>query len=208
MVNETTILVATTNEGKLREVRTMLAGLPVHIATLREHPGLPEPVEDADTFEGNATLKALHYAKLTGCWALADDSGLEVDALGGQPGIRSARYASSPNGSGGDDAANNAKLIRHLAGVSPEKRTARFCCAMALASGDQVLGTSVGTVEGIIVDEPRGANGFGYDPHFYVPGYGMTTAQMPPEQKNAISHRGKALRAIRPVIERLLAGTG
>lgn len=208
MVNEAAILIATTNEGKLREVRTMLAEFPVRVTTLRDYAGLPEPVEDADTFEGNATLKALHYAKLTGCWVLADDSGLEVDALGGEPGVRSARYAASPNGGRCDDSANNAKLIRHLAGVSPERRTARFCCAMALAGGDRVLGTSAGTVEGIILDEPRGANGFGYDPHFHVPEYGMTTAQMSPEQKNEMSHRGKALRAIRPVIERLLAGIG
>lgn len=202
-----TLLIATTNLGKLREVRAALGRLPVRIMTLDDfsraacRPRWPEPVEDAETFEGNAAIKALHYARLSGGWALADDSGLEVDALGLAPGIRSARYA----GSARDDAANNSKLMEQLAGVPTERRTARFRCAIALADSERVVATASGVVEGRIVDQPRGSNGFGYDPHFYVPEQGLTTAEMAPDQKNRISHRGQALRAIRPEIERLLA---
>lgn len=199
-----TIFIATANQGKLSEVMAILAGLPVHLTTLEDYPGLPVPVEDAETFEGNAKRKALHYAALTGCWALADDSGLEVDALGGEPGVRSARYA----GPGCDAAANNAKLIRELSRTSPGQRVARFRCVIALASPDEVLATASGALHGVIVDEARGTGGFGYDPHFFVPEYAMTTAEMPPEQKNLISHRGRALQAVRPAIERLLAGSG
>jgi XTP/dITP diphosphohydrolase len=191
---------ATTNPAKLREVRAILAGLPIALTTLEDHPGLPVAVEDADTFEGNATIKALHYARLVGSWTLAEDSGLAVDALGGAPGVRSARYA-GPNA---DDAANNARLVAELAAVPPEQRSARFCCAVVLASPTEVLAESFATVEGVVIDPPRGANGFGYDPHFYVPQFGVTTAEMPPEQKNRISHRGKAFRMIRPHIERLV----
>jgi XTP/dITP diphosphohydrolase len=141
---------------------------------------------------------------LTACWTLADDSGLEVDALGGDPGVYSARYA----GPDCNDAANNARLVRELAGVPLEQRTARFRCVITLAGPGEVLATASGSVDGLIVDDARGTNGFGYDPHFFVPEYGMTTAQMPPEHKNRISHRGRALRAIRPTIEQLLAASG
>jgi len=204
VVTERTILVATTNRGKLREVQAILTELPVKLVSLDDYPHLPEPVEDADTFEGNAERKALHYTALTGCWTLADDSGLIVDALGGEPGVHSARYA----GPDCDAAANNAKLIAALADVPCEKRRARFCCSVVLASPSGVVATGSGVLEGMIVDDPRGFNGFGYDPHFFVPEYGMTTAQMPPERKNRISHRGQALRAIRPHIERLLQDAG
>ncbi len=200
-MNPVTILVATTNEGKLREARAILGCLPMRMTTLAEYPPFPKPIEDASTFEGNARLKALHYAKLAGCLTLADDSGLEVDALGGEPGVRSARYA----GPGCDDAANNQKLVRQLEGVPAERRTARFRCLVALASPDEIVATTSGVVEGVILDSPRGSNGFGYDPHFFVPERGMTTAQMSAEDKNRISHRGRAFRAIRTVIERLLA---
>lgn len=199
-----TLLVATTNHGKLREIRAALGHLPVKIVALDDFPRWPEPVEDAATFEGNARLKALHYARLSGGWALADDSGLEVDALGLAPGVRSARYAGPVR----DDAANNSKLMEQLAGVPAERRTARFRCAIALADSQRVLATASGVVEGRIVDQPRGSNGFGYDPHFHLPEHGMTTAEMAPDQKNRISHRGQALRAIRPEIERLLAQRG
>lgn len=198
MVAKATLLIATTNRGKLREVRAILTGLPVKLATLADHPGLAVPIEDADTFEGNAQLKALHYARLTKCWTLADDSGLEVDVLRGQPGVHSARYA----GPQCDPAANNTKLIQKLANVPLENRTARFRCAMALASPTEVVATTSGTVEGLIIDEARGSKGFGYDPHFLVPRDGLTTAEMPPEQKNRISHRGQALAAMRPEIVR------
>lgn len=204
MVRYRTLLLATTNVGKLRELQAVLEGLQVDVTTLAQHPDLPEPVEDADTFEENARKKALYYAVRTHGWALADDSGLEVDALGGEPGVHSARYA----GPACDAAANNDKLIRALAGLPLEKRTARFRCVVALARPGEVVDIATGAVEGIIVDEPKGTNGFGYDPHFFVPEFRMTTAQMPPEQKNRISHRGKALLAIRPVIERWIACEG
>lgn len=192
------LLIATTNRGKLREVKAMLEGLPVEVVTLDDYPGLPVPVEDQDTFEANARLKALHYAKLTDCLALADDSGLEVDALGGAPGVHSARYA----GSDCTVAQNNEKLVAALSEIPAEKRTARFRCTMALAQGELVLAVKVGKIEGVIVDDPRGTNGFGYDPHFFAPEHGMTAAEMTPDLKNQISHRGRALQAMRPAIER------
>lgn len=194
------LLVATSNSGKLREVRAVLEEFSVRVAALDDFPTWPAPIEDADTFEGNAKLKALHYAKLSGVLTLADDSGLEVDALNLAPGVRSARYA----GPECDDAANNAKLLKALADVSPEQRTARFRCVLALAKPAGVRATAAGTLEGMIIDEARGDNGFGYDPHFFVPAEGLTTAQMAPLQKNRISHRGQALAAIRPALERLL----
>ena len=200
MVKTTTILVATTNQGKLREVRAVLAGLPVRLTGLDEHPRWPVAVEDGDTFEANAVIKAQHYAALYGGYVLADDSGLEVDALSGAPGLRSARYA-------GEDAnaqANNAKLTEALRDVPVERRTARFRCAVALVSGSRVLATAHGTFEGVIVDTPAGKNGFGYDPHFFVLDHNLTVAQLSPETKNRISHRGQALRNIRPAIEKIL----
>lgn len=204
---DTTILLATSNPGKLREVQAVLQGLPARLATLKDYPNLPMPVEDADTFEGNATIKALHYARLTAQWSLADDSGLEVDALDGQPGVRSARFAASPGHptASSSDAANNAKLIALLANVPPQQRAARFRCAIVLASPERVLATGFGAIDGVIIDDPRGDNGFGYDPHFFVPACNMTTAQMSPEHKNRISHRGRALAAILPAVEKLLS---
>ena len=200
-VNQPVLLFATTNRGKFKEGWAVLSTLPGRLVSLNEYPQLAKPLENADTFEGNSRLKALHYARLTGFWTLADDSGLEVDALGGAPGVYSARYA----GPACDDAANNAKLLLRLADVPKEKRTARFRCVVTLASPKEVLATSSGVLEGLIVSEARGRNGFGYDPHFFVPPYGMTTAEMPPDQKNGISHRGQALAAIRPQIEQILA---
>lgn len=179
-----------------------MGDLPVLWRKLTDFPDLAEPVEDAETFADNAALKATHYSRLLKMLALADDSGLEVDALGGQPGVRSARYAGEP----ADDQANNAKLIDALRSVPPEQRTARFRCAIALADGDEVLATAEGVIEGVIVDEARGDNGFGYDPHFWVPSSGMTTAQMSPSVKNALSHRGLALAALRPRLEEVIEG--
>ena len=127
-----------------------------------------------------------------------------LTALDGAPGVRSARYA----GAHGDDEANNARLIAALAGVPADRRTARFCCAVALADGDRILARGAGVIEGRIIDQPRGDNGFGYDPHFLVPEFGVTTAEMPPEQKNRISHRGRALQAVAPRLKGLLAEAG
>ena len=203
MVSKRTILIATTNPGKLREVRAILAGLPIRLETLADHPPFPEPKEDADTFEGNARLKALYYARLARRLTLADDSGIEVDALDGGPGVHSSRYA----GPQCNATANNAKLIEELADVPLARRTARYRCVMALASESEVVTTTSGKWEGLIVDEPRGGHGFGYDPHFLVPECGITAAEMAPDEKNRRSHRGEALVAIRSEIERILAGT-
>jgi XTP/dITP diphosphohydrolase len=200
VVTPRTILLATSNPNKVREIREVMHDLPVAWKTLADLPPVPEPVEDGETFESNAVKKALYYAEQSGLWTLADDSGLEVDALGGAPGVHSARFA----GPGQDSTANNRKLVAALAGVPAERRTARFRCAMAVAAGGRVRAAASGAVEGLIIDEPRGANGFGYDPHFWIPAFGMTTAEMEPARKNAISHRGRALRTIRPMLEALL----
>lgn len=195
------ILLATTNVGKLREFRQILTGLAVESVALEAFPGIREPEETESTFAGNAAMKAQYYAGETGLPTVADDSGLEVDALGGAPGVLSARYAGEPK----DDAANNAKLLAALSGVEPERRTARFRCAAALATPDGRVRIEAGTIEGRIIDAPRGSNGFGYDPLFWVDDYGCTTAEMLPDLKNALSHRGQALRKLRPHIEALIS---
>ena len=210
------ILLATGNPDKAREMREILGALPalnhqpgphkggekapIRWRMLSEFPDWPAPVEDGETFLANATLKASHYARLSGLWTVADDSGLEVDALGGAPGVYSARYAGEPS----DSLANNAKLVRNLAGIPAERRTARFRCAVVLTDGQRVLASAEGAVEGRIIDQPLGTNGFGYDPHFWVDAFGMTTAQMPSEQKHAISHRGQALRKLAEQLPKLL----
>lgn len=197
-----TILIATTNAGKVRELRAMLSAMPVTLLGLADIDPPVAPDETGSTFEANAEAKARYYASATGYWTLADDSGLEVDALGGAPGVHSARFA----GPDSDDRANNARLLRELSGVSEERRQARYRCALVLAGDGAVLARATGSVEGRIIDEPRGANGFGYDPHFLVSGYDLTAAEMPPELKNQISHRGQALAAILPELARILRG--
>lgn len=197
-----TLLLATGNPGKLRELRALVAGTPLMCVGLAEFPDVPTAEETGATFAENACLKALHYAGHTGLWTLADDSGLEVDALDGAPGVLSARYAGVPS----DDAANNRKLIAALTGVAPAQRTARFRCAMALAEPGQVRAEATGTFEGLIVDVPRGTQGFGYDPHFLVPDLGCTSAELPSDVKNQRSHRGQALRAMLPQIIALAGG--
>jgi XTP/dITP diphosphohydrolase len=192
------ILLASANPAKAKEMREILEesapavhGL-VRWRMLAEFGDLPAPVEDGETFLANAEIKAHYYAKLSGLWTIADDSGLQVDALGGEPGVRSARYA----GETADDRANNALLLARLAGVPQPRRTARFRCAVVLSDAICVLASAEGAVEGRIIDQPRGPHGFGYDPHFWVDTAGMTTAEMPPPQKHAISHRGQALRRL------------
>lgn len=194
------LLIATSNRGKLREVRALLGGLDIDLVGLDNFPSIPEAVEDGITFDENARKKALHYHRLCNLPTLADDSGLEVDALNGAPGVHSARFA----GAQADDAANNAKLISQLQGVPPDGRTARFRCVMALVDDGRIVATSHGAVEGMIIDEPRGEQGFGYDPHFLLPHLGLTKAELPLETKNQLSHRGEALRAILPAIHALL----
>jgi len=201
------ILLATSNPGKAREMREILGGSgsaglsAVRWRSLSEFPQGPEPREDGSTFLANAEIKARHYARLSGRWTVADDSGLMVDALGGEPGVRSARYAGAPR----NDQANNALLIERLAGVPADRRSARFRCAVVLSDGERVLASAEGAVEGRIIDTPRGDNGFGYDPHFWIESAGMTAAEMSPDQKNAVSHRGQALRRLRDHLVLLLA---
>jgi len=196
------ILIATKNRGKLREIQTELAELPWELICLADLEPLAQAQEIHDSFRENADLKARYYSSLTGLRTLADDSGLEVDALGGAPGVLSARYA----GADGDDARNNAKLLAELADVPDDKRTARFRCCLSLADDDKILARSEGVIEGRITRTEQGKNGFGYDPLFYVPEKGCTTAQMTSKQKNAISHRGQAIRAMKHIIltEKLL----
>lgn len=184
------LVVATGNEGKLREIRALLAGLPFEVIA-QSALGVSAAIEDGSSFLANALIKARHAAAATGAAALADDSGLEVDALGGAPGIYSARYA----GPAADDAANNCKLIAALASVPPAERRARYRCAIAYVEGpgDEAPLTAEGVWEGFIVDEPRGSGGFGYDPHFWLPELQKTAAELPAEEKNRQSHRGQAL---------------
>ena len=196
---------ATRNPGKLVELRQLLPGAPVldiDEAAARLGRAIPEVDEDADTFAGNAAKKAREVSRATGLPALADDSGLEVEALGGAPGVWSARYA----GPGAADAANNAKLLAALAGVPAARRTARFRSVLALADvagplGDAVI-TADGACDGVVLDAPRGTGGFGYDPLFLVPALGQTFAELGVGTKGELSHRARAMQAIRP---RLLA---
>jgi XTP/dITP diphosphohydrolase len=200
----TELLLATRNPGKLRELREIAAGSPLVWRGLAEFPAVPDAVENGRTFADNARLKALHYASATGLPTLADDSGLEVDYLGGAPGVLSARYAGAEQ----DAAANVRKLLAALAGVPAERRTARFRCSMAFARPGEVLRQSAGVIEGRITDSPRGTGGFGYDPVFLVPALGKTAAELSPQQKHAISHRGQALRSILPRIEQWVRTSG
>ncbi len=194
----TTLLFATTNPHKVTEVRLALAPLGYDVRSLDSLASAPpEPVEDAETFRGNARLKATAYARATGLECLAEDSGLEVDALGGAPGVHSARYSGEGGPRTERDRANNEKLLRALDGVPPERRTARFVCAMCVARPDgTVVAESEGTYAGVIATAPRGANGFGYDPLLYLPDLGRTSGELSPTEKDARSHRGQATRAL------------
>lgn len=195
------LLIATANKSKVREFREMLGSDRYEWMDLSSCPPVPEAQETGKTFRANACLKASLYAKHLGVWALADDSGLVVDALKGNPGVLSARWA-LVNASGKGDAANNATLLRQLKDVPDEQRTARFVCCLALADEQgRVLLTSQASVEGRIIHQARGDGGFGYDPLFLVPELGKTTAELPPEQKHAISHRGRALRHLRELMD-------
>ncbi len=189
------LVIATANAGKLREFQALLADLPFSPVSLSAL-GVASPEETGASFAENALLKARHAALASGAAAIADDSGLEVDALGGAPGIFSARYA----GEGAGDAANNAKLIAALRGV--EARSARYRCALVYVDGpsDPAPLRAEGVWEGRILDSPRGRAGFGYDPYFWIPELEATAAELEPERKNRLSHRGQALRALRAAL--------
>jgi non-canonical purine NTP pyrophosphatase (RdgB/HAM1 family) len=198
------VLFATTNPHKIAEVRSVLEPLGFDVRSLDSLDSAPEePEENEPTFQGNACLKAQYYAAKTGIECLAEDSGLEVDALSGRPGVHSARYAGDKGTRAERDRANNDKLLRELAALPGVERTARFVCAMCVAAPDgRIVAEATGTYDGVIADAPRGENGFGYDPLLYLPDAGCTSAELSPEEKNSRSHRGKAARALAVLLSR------
>jgi XTP/dITP diphosphohydrolase len=191
------LLLASNNPGKAAEYRRLLARLPYELVTPADI-GLDISVaESGSTFEENAALKATIYASLSGLLTIADDSGLEVDALGGEPGVYSARY-----GNKSSDAERNEYLLENLKGVPPEKRQARFRCVIALASHMGLIGTVSGECEGVITSEPKGENGFGYDPVFFISELGRTMAELPMKEKNRLSHRARAAAKLKVLLKR------
>ncbi len=195
------IVLATHNKKKVEEIRRITVDLPVSILSLDDYPDCPETVEDKDTFEGNAVKKAVEVCQCTGKIALADDSGLEVDALGGAPGVYSARYA---GGAGdGQDVRNYEKLLADIKDVPDGKRGGRFVCCLALAFPDGTVKTFFGYAKGSIRRDPKGNTGFGYDPVFVPEGGKSTFGEMPPEEKDKLSHRGKALEKLAEFVHRL-----
>ncbi len=196
----TKIMLATQNLGKVGELKRLLEEIPVEVLSLADFPELPEVVEDGSTFAENAIKKAQQISEATGLLTMADDSGLEVDFLGGAPGVHSARFAGPQK----SDADNNNKLLDLLSEVPREKRTARFRCVIALAAPGGKPAATDGTCEGIIGFEPKGAGGFGYDPLFYVPEFERTFAELSMDIKNKISHRGKALIKARDMLKEML----
>jgi XTP/dITP diphosphohydrolase len=198
------ILVGSGNPGKLAELRDMLGG-EIKWVGLADFPGIGEIAEDGESFAENAQKKALGYAKATGLWTIADDSGLVVDALDGEPGVRSARFSGEKEENRRLlDHKNMTKVLGLLEDVPRERRTARFVCHLCLASPEEVLIEAEGKLEGVINDREVGENGFGYDPIFFVPQLNKTVAQLWREEKNAISHRGSAIRKLKPLLEELL----
>ena len=182
----TKLLIATNNPGKLREYQEILADLPFTLTWPKAEGLTLEPEETGQTFRENAIIKATAFARASGLLTLADDSGLEIDALHGEPGVYSARYR---------------LVLEKLTGIPHEQRTARFRCVVAVAKAEQLIGTAEGAIEGAITDEPRGHNGFGYDPIFFVPEFNCTMAEMTSTQKHSISHRARAVRAAWPLLE-------
>jgi len=201
------LYVATTSQGKLRDFRTAADAHSVLIEPLPELGEIPAPEEDGLTFAENATIKAVYYSRFApGEWVLADDSGLEVDALDGAPGVRSARFAAdsgltdSPDANDNTDVWNNLVLLQRLAGIPSAQRTARYRCVLVAARDGVVLHTAEGAVEGLILDAPRGTSGFGYDPLFYLPALDRTMAELDLETKHTLSHRGRAIAALLPML--------
>ncbi len=198
----TPLVIATRNRGKYNEIAALLAGLDVTLVPLDRAGAVEVPPEGGDSFRDNARRKAVAVARGCGRLALADDSGLEVDALGGEPGVCSARYA----GEGASDADRNRLLLERLRGVPGERRSARFRCAVAIADPDGRVWEAEGACEGRIAAAPRGASGFGDDPVFEIPSLGMTFGELGAETKNRLSHRARAMARARAILERLLAG--
>jgi XTP/dITP diphosphohydrolase len=190
------LVLATLNAGKARELAALLGGVPYEVRALAELPGAALPEETGDSYRANALLKARAAARRTGAWALADDSGIEVAALAGAPGVRSARFG----GPGLDDARRCALLLEALRGVPPEQRAARFRCFVAVVDPAGREHTAEGVVDGVITDAPRGTHGFGYDPLFFYPPLGRTFAELSPDEKARVDHRGRAVRAARPFL--------
>lgn len=194
------VLLATTSQDKIAEIARVLAGLDVAIHTLADHPDIDAPDETGSTFADNARLKARHYALATGSLAVADDSGLEIDALDGAPGVHSARFL-APDATYPE---RFAAILRRLDGRPPRDRAARFVAAVAVAEGDRIVFEAAGRIDGRIADAPKGTSGFGYDPIFYYPAYGRTLAEVTRDEKSAVSHRGQAFRQVRAFLERRL----
>jgi XTP/dITP diphosphohydrolase len=193
------IVIATGNPHKVDEIRAVLEPMGFAVVALPElgRPVPAEPDEPGSTFEENARIKARYYAAALGEAVLADDSGLEVDALQGAPGVHSAYWAGTEGSRADRDARNNAKLVGSMRGIPPDQRRARFVCTMCIATPDGiVLIETRGEFEGVIADEPRGTNGFGYDPYLWIPERAMTSAELSPQDKNAMSHRGRAVRRL------------
>lgn len=201
MAGGLTVVLATRNPGKISEIGAILADLPVSLVSLAGFPEIAAAREDGASFEENAAKKAAHVAERTGLASLADDSGLVVDALGGRPGVLSARFA----GEQASHADNNRKLLQLVSGIPLEKRTARFVCVAALAVPGREVILRRGEIEGLITSIPAGTGGFGYDPIFYLPGFGATMAELDAAIKNSISHRAKAFAAIASVIREMLS---
>lgn len=194
------LVVGTKNAKKCREMQDLLHSLPLDVRPLSDYADIASVEESGETFYDNAAAKALGYARATGQWCVADDSGLEIAALEGRPGIYSSRWG----GEEGNDALNNERMLRELRDVPPERRQARYVCVVVLAGPQGVLLDASGSCSGVIIDEPQGAGGFGYDPYFYLPDKGRTMAQLEPHEKHAISHRGQALRLLRSRLPQLL----
>ena len=199
----TRLVLGSRNKKKLREMVDLLGDLPIDLSDLTPYPRAPEVEETADSFLGNATLKAVQLAPALGAWVIGEDSGLVVPALGGAPGVYSARYA----GRQGDDAANNAKLLRELTDLTGEARAAYYVSTAVLADPTgEVIASAEGRCHGIIVTQPRGTGGFGYDPLFLVPEYGKTFGELPAEVKQSMSHRARAFADLRGAIVKAVVG--
>ncbi len=198
------IILATRNRGKIRELQALMKDFGIEVTSIADVQGAPEVEEDADTFLENSLKKAREIARATGIMALADDSGLVVDALGGAPGVFSARYA----GDNATDQENYLKLLEEMKDIPDEERTARFKCVMVLFHPSGQWISAEGSCEGVIARKPAGSEGFGYDPVFFVPKLSRCMAQISPEEKNAISHRGNALEKLREMLPEFMEKTG